>query len=170
MFMAFDLLQLDTDDLRTQPLSLRRECLETVLDGAPAVLLPVRRLADHGLKAWQEVLDHGYEGLVAKDPESAYLGGRSLRWLKVKQRDYRVKERGFYDPERGVLWMQDRVGQQLQTRAHSLSGLLHPDFCHSSRDDTPQQQSLGVPAQIVRLRFAVARLRDSSCQTTKHAK
>jgi hypothetical protein len=54
------------------------------LTGAPAVLLPVRRLSDHGLKAWQEVVEHGYEGLMAKDPTSPYVGGRTLKWLKVK--------------------------------------------------------------------------------------
>jgi len=95
MFMVFDCLQLDHDDLRAQPLHLRREYMETVLDGAPAVLLPVRRLADHGLKAWQEVLDRGYEGLVAKDPKSPYVGGRTLKWLKVKQPKYREGERGW---------------------------------------------------------------------------
>jgi ATP-dependent DNA ligase len=56
----------------------------------------VRRLADHGLKAWQEVLERGYEGLVVKDPESRYTGGRTLAWLKVKQPKYREQERGFY--------------------------------------------------------------------------
>jgi hypothetical protein len=54
----------------------------------------VRRLADHGLTAWQEVLEHNYEGLVAKDPESRYVGGRSLWWLGVKQPQYREIERG----------------------------------------------------------------------------
>jgi len=43
------------------------------------------------------VPEHGWEGLVAKDPESTYAGGRTLKWLKVKQRDYRVAERGW-DP------------------------------------------------------------------------
>ena len=71
---------------------LRPETL--VLDGAPGVLLPIRRLADHGLKAWQQVLEHGYEGLVAKEPESRYVGGRSLKWLRVKHREYRVEGRG----------------------------------------------------------------------------
>jgi ATP-dependent DNA ligase len=33
--------------------------------------------------------------MVAKDPESLYVGGRSLKWLKVKVRNYRVKERGW---------------------------------------------------------------------------
>ena len=56
----------------------------------------MRRLSSSGLQAWQEVLRANYEGLVAKDPESPYVPGRTLKWLKVKQRDYRVKERGFY--------------------------------------------------------------------------
>ena len=98
MFMAFDCLQLDEGDLRAQALRVRRERLEYALDGAPAVILPVRRLSDDGLKAWQQVVEHGYEGLVAKDPASAYVGGRTLKWLKVKQRDYRVAERGW-DPK-----------------------------------------------------------------------
>jgi len=32
--------------------------------------------------------------MVAKDPASPYRGGRTLSWLKVKQRDYRAGERG----------------------------------------------------------------------------
>jgi ATP-dependent DNA ligase len=47
------------------------------------------------VKAWREVLEHGYEGLVAKDPASPYVDGRTLKWLKVKQRDYRIGERGW---------------------------------------------------------------------------
>jgi ATP-dependent DNA ligase len=41
------------------------------------------------------VLARGYEGLVAKDPASAYVGGRTLRRLKVKQPHYREGERGW---------------------------------------------------------------------------
>jgi bifunctional non-homologous end joining protein LigD len=95
MLMVFDLLRLESRDLRREPLRLRRTYLERVLDGAAAVLLPVRRLADHGLKAWREAVEAGYEGLVAKDPESPYVGGRSLKWLKLKQPNYRVAERGW---------------------------------------------------------------------------
>jgi hypothetical protein len=29
-----------------------------------------------------------------KDPASPYRGDRTLSWLKVKQRDYRIEERG----------------------------------------------------------------------------
>jgi ATP-dependent DNA ligase len=42
------------------------------------------------------VLERGYEGLVAKDEASHYVGGRTLKWLKVKQLKYREQDRGFY--------------------------------------------------------------------------
>jgi hypothetical protein len=32
---------------------------------------------------------------VTKDNASRYVDGRTLKWLKVKQRDYRVEERGW---------------------------------------------------------------------------
>ena len=38
------------------------------------------------LEAWQEVLDHGSEGLVAKDPESAYRGRRTLNGSRSSRR------------------------------------------------------------------------------------
>jgi len=93
MLMAFDLLEVDGEDQRKRPLRERRQALEHLLAGERLVL-PVRRLASDGLEAWKEVLRAGYEGLVAKDPESPYVPGRSLRWLKVKQPAYREKERG----------------------------------------------------------------------------
>ena len=93
IFMAFDCLHAAGRDLRELALRARRERLEYVLEGQ--LILPVRRLADDGLTAWQEVLTRGYEGLMAKDPASPYVGGRTLKWLKVKQRDYRVEERGW---------------------------------------------------------------------------
>ena len=67
-----------------------------------ALLFPARRLAGNGFTAWQQVLNRGYEGLVAKDESSPYRGGRSLSWLKVRQRDYRLEERG---------WSQSRAGR-----------------------------------------------------------
>jgi ATP-dependent DNA ligase len=34
----------------------------------------------------------GYEGLVAKDEASAYEGGPTKRWLKVKQKGWTVED------------------------------------------------------------------------------
>lgn len=95
--MAFDCLYLEGRDLRPLSLRERRAELERVLEDDHTLLFPARRLAPNGLKAWQQVLERGYEGLVAKDESAPYRGGRSLSWLKVRQRDYRVEERGW-DP------------------------------------------------------------------------
>jgi hypothetical protein len=68
-------------------------CLRSLVEGQRH--LPTRRLAGSGLKAWMEVEQRGYEGLVAKEGGSLYVGGRTLSWLKLKKPDYRVGSRGF---------------------------------------------------------------------------
>jgi ATP-dependent DNA ligase len=37
--------------------------------------------------AWQQVVERGFEAYVAKDAASAYHGGATRRWLKVKQKN-----------------------------------------------------------------------------------
>jgi bifunctional non-homologous end joining protein LigD len=98
IFMAFDCLHAAGRDLRELALRARREWLEDVIH-CQDVILPARRLAADGLAAWGEVLERGYEGLVAKDPASPYVGGRTLKWLKIKQAHYREGERGW-EPKR----------------------------------------------------------------------
>jgi bifunctional non-homologous end joining protein LigD len=95
VYMVFDVLELSGKDLRGEPLWKRRKVLEELVAGA-RMILPGRRLSDNGLKAWAQALHRGYEGIVAKDPQSPYVPGRTLRWLKVKQKDYRKEARGFY--------------------------------------------------------------------------
>src|SRR5439155_26406363 len=86
IFITFDCVHADGRDLRHYPLGARREVLETVLAGQ-RLLLAARRPTAHGLEAWAEVQRRGYAGLVAKDEASAYLGGRTRAWLKVKRRN-----------------------------------------------------------------------------------
>ena len=52
----------------------------------------LRRLAADGLEASERVVERGYEGLVAKDEASTYESGRTMRWLKMKQKDWTVEE------------------------------------------------------------------------------
>jgi ATP-dependent DNA ligase len=89
--MAFDLLYHDGRDLTARPLRDRRARLEDVVAGSELVF-PVRRLAPDGLEAWKQVVERGYEGYVAKDEASAYDGGATRRWLRVKQKDWTVEE------------------------------------------------------------------------------
>jgi ATP dependent DNA ligase domain len=94
VYMAFDLLYRDGRDLTARPLAHRRVRLEGVVAGSELVF-PVRRLAPDGLAAWQQVIERGYEGYVAKDEASAYEGGTTKRWLKVKQKDWTVEGDGW---------------------------------------------------------------------------
>jgi ATP-dependent DNA ligase len=89
--MAFDLLYHDGRDVTARPLRDRRARLEDVVAGSELVF-PVRRLAPDGLEAWKQVVERGYEGYVAKDEASAYDGGATRRWLRVKQKDWTVEE------------------------------------------------------------------------------
>ena len=94
LFMAFDLLQLGEKDYRPESLNVRRKALEKLVKGQ-TLILPARRLSPEGFAAWAEVLHQGWEGMVAKDPDSKYTGGRTLKWLKVKVPKYREGERGW---------------------------------------------------------------------------
>src|SRR5262249_28108074 len=71
MFMVFDLLHHHGREITGRPLRERRARLEDVVDDND-LILPVRRLAPDGLKAWAQVIERGYEGLVAKEEASLY--------------------------------------------------------------------------------------------------
>ncbi len=94
VYMVFDLLELDERDLSGEPLRGRRRLLERLLR-SHGMIFPVRRLAGDGLKAWHEAVARSFEGLVAKNLTSPYIGGRTLKWLKVKQPKYLEGERGW---------------------------------------------------------------------------
>ena len=63
--MAFDCLYLEGRDLRHLSLAERRAELETVVENDHTLIFPARRLAANGLDAWGQVLERGYEGLLA---------------------------------------------------------------------------------------------------------
>ena len=101
VFAVFDCLYKDGQDLRRRPLSERRVALEESLGlnklankprnkatknkvGLNQVIVPSSRLASDGLQAYRLAIQRKFEGLVAKDPSSPYVEGRSNFWLKVK--------------------------------------------------------------------------------------
>jgi len=91
VLIAFDLLYIKGRDLTESPLRDRRARLEDLVDDSDRVHA-ARRLASNGLNAWAQVIERGYEGFVAKDNASKYVGGRTLAWLKVKQLNWTVSE------------------------------------------------------------------------------
>jgi bifunctional non-homologous end joining protein LigD len=83
VYAVFDCLFVDGKDLRREPLAARRTALEKAVS-SKGVLLLSHRLAANGLAAYKLAKRSGYEGLVAKDLSSRYIGKRSRFWLKVK--------------------------------------------------------------------------------------
>jgi hypothetical protein len=89
-------LALSALSYRFQREAVRELALSSAAAYRADIVLPVRRLDANGARAWKTVERRGLEGFVAKDSTAPYLSGRTTRWVKVKQRDYRVEERGFH--------------------------------------------------------------------------
>jgi bifunctional non-homologous end joining protein LigD len=83
-FAVFDCVYRDGQDLRSKPLSRRRQELETAIGEPQKQLLLSRRLAHSGLTAYSIAKRSGLEGIVAKDSDAPYEERRSSKWLKVK--------------------------------------------------------------------------------------
>jgi bifunctional non-homologous end joining protein LigD len=88
-FYAFDMLVSDGEDLRKLPLSMRKTNLHRLLarrvDGIH--LAPFEQ-GEIGPDLFRHACLMGLEGLVSKHRESVYRGGRSDRWVKVKNRQH----------------------------------------------------------------------------------
>ena len=84
-FYAFDILVSDGEDLRRLPLSMRKANLSRLLarrvDG---IFLSDFEQGEIGPDLFRHACLLGLEGMVSKHRESIYRGGRSDRWIKVK--------------------------------------------------------------------------------------
>ncbi|NIJ17078.1 DNA ligase D [Sphingobium vermicomposti] len=81
---AFDLLELDGQDLTSLPNVARKEKLAALMgDGMPQI-----HFADHvvgaGEKLFRAMCDAGQEGIISKRADAPYRGVRTKNWLKVK--------------------------------------------------------------------------------------
>jgi len=85
LLFAFDVLQLDGEDMRGRPLLERKKVLRTVVKSARAGAL---RRVDHvegdPVALLGDACAEGWEGLIAKRADGVYRSGRSSDWLKLK--------------------------------------------------------------------------------------
>jgi bifunctional non-homologous end joining protein LigD len=81
---AFDLLELDEQDLRRQPIEMRKELLAKLLKGSHVSLVPNETFEESGATVFREACRLGCEGIVSKRLGSLYRSGRSPHWVKVK--------------------------------------------------------------------------------------
>jgi bifunctional non-homologous end joining protein LigD len=86
IYFAFDLLRLNGEDLRSEPLVERKERLREFLklldDEGPV------RLSHHFIEPGKTMLKHacrmGLEGIVSKRADAPYRSGRTGAWIKAK--------------------------------------------------------------------------------------
>jgi bifunctional non-homologous end joining protein LigD len=81
---AFDLLELDGEDMRRHPIEVRKRTLQSLLRGAPPSIVLNRHFDDDGAIVYREACRLGCEGIVSKRLGSPYRSGRSAHWVKVK--------------------------------------------------------------------------------------
>jgi bifunctional non-homologous end joining protein LigD len=81
---AFDLIELDGDDLRREPLQVRKATLVSVLAKAAIGLRLNEHIETDGPTVFAHVCQMGLEGIVSKRKTSTYRSGRSPDWLKSK--------------------------------------------------------------------------------------
>ncbi len=84
IYIVFDLLALDGEDLREKPLVQRKRTLETLLDGAPNNVSYSRHIAGDGSGCFLAACEMGLEGIVGKKAGSVYSGTRNGDWIKLK--------------------------------------------------------------------------------------
>src|SRR5919108_4893572 len=84
---AFDLIELNGDDLRRDPLEGRKAELEMILAKAGAGIRFNEHMDGDGEILFRHACKLGLEGIVTKRKDSAYRSGRSPDWLKMKNAD-----------------------------------------------------------------------------------
>ncbi|MEW6630228.1 MAG: DNA ligase D [Pseudomonadota bacterium] len=86
VYYAFDLMRLDGEDLRREPLVERKQALAGLLGKQPED--SALRFSDHFHEPGKVMLQHvcrmGLEGVVSKRADAPYRSGRGLSWVKSK--------------------------------------------------------------------------------------
>jgi bifunctional non-homologous end joining protein LigD len=81
---AFDLLELDGEDLRREPIEVRKRTLKGLLRRAHPGIAFNRHFDAEGAIVFSQACALGCEGIVSKRLGSPYRSGRGDCWIKVK--------------------------------------------------------------------------------------
>jgi len=84
---AFDLIELNFDDLRRDALEVSKATLRSMLAKAGLGLRFNEHLEGDGPTIFAHACKMGLEGIVSKRKDSMYRSGRSPDWLKMKNSD-----------------------------------------------------------------------------------
>ncbi|WP_260596572.1 DNA ligase D [Sphingomonas endolithica] len=83
-FVAFDLLELDGEDLTGLPLTERKAKLRAILPEGGSRIRYSDHIVGNGESLLHGFCDAGLEGVISKKADARYVGSRSGGWLKTK--------------------------------------------------------------------------------------
>jgi bifunctional non-homologous end joining protein LigD len=84
---AFDLIELNRDDMRRDPLAVRKATLASIVAKARPGIRFNEHIEGDGPTIFAHARKMGLEGIVSKRKDSPYRSGRSPDWLKMKNSD-----------------------------------------------------------------------------------
>jgi ATP-dependent DNA ligase len=84
MLIAFDLIELEGEDLRRTPIEERKRKLAKLVRGPPPGIVINEVFEGDGDILFEHACKLGCEGIVSKRLGSSYRSGRSKYWVKVK--------------------------------------------------------------------------------------
>ncbi|MGB5184435.1 MAG: hypothetical protein WBO12_19915 [Xanthobacteraceae bacterium] len=84
MLCAFDLLELDGQDLRRHAIETREALLAELLKESHLSIVLNEHFDEDGALVYDAACQLGCEGIVSKRLGSPYRSGRSPHWVKVK--------------------------------------------------------------------------------------
>jgi bifunctional non-homologous end joining protein LigD len=87
MLYAFDLLELDGEDLRSLPLGDRKKCLARLVGKRRLGIVLSGHTDEDGATIFRQACKLGLEGIVSKRLSAPYRSGPSRDWIKVKNPD-----------------------------------------------------------------------------------
>ena len=84
VYMVFDILAKDGQDLRNISLLDRKEILKKLLKNSPKNIMYVDHIIGNGQKFYEEAKKLNLEGIIGKKIGSTYSGTRNDDWIKIK--------------------------------------------------------------------------------------
>lgn len=180
VFMAYDLIELDGQDLRDHPLAARRERLEALLATTSDLMLsPVL-----DAQSWPDIVQHvatarqhGVEGVMLKKRDSPYSGGRTRGpWWKWKADPYTIdavlvqgqqgsgRRAGLYTSYTFAVW----DGNELVPVTKAYSGLSNDEIEQVDRFIRNNTVARHGPVRVVKPELVFEIAFEGLQQSTRH--
>ena len=160
LYYAFDLLELDGDDLTGLPLVQRKEKLAALIGAGTEKIRYSDHIVGRGEDLFGTFCEAGLEGVISKRADAKYVGARSGSWVKtkcIKRQEFVIvgwtpsdKQRGFRAlllgvNENGKLRYAGKAGTGYTAdEIEKLIGLMTPLEVKSPTVDAPRAAVRGA--------------------------